>query len=288
MQTSRTSVIYLIASMAIILSYGCGGCSQNNNQTPRICLDASLLKMPPNYNKEHKYTLIFLDYTDNRIMGENAQKAVMKEIRNGLVSPHDRVDLYLITSNTATRTTDPIVSIELSIAYRQDLIPYANTDSINKSRIYACQWLQAIDSSEQVIKKAIEGYSNKTDTVGNGNSDIAGLFYIANREFSKYNSEIKKTLFIISDLEQNCPGFFALTGTCFSTESNIAVGNPDTDFKRITSGSVNVENFTGAAVKLLKGDMQETKSNNAVQNKVMIYWETLFARFGMKINSTIE
>lgn len=278
--------IGLVAGLLTVLVYSCNN-SDEKHPVPQICLDPSLLKMPPGYDKRHKYTLVFLDYTDPRIVGVEAKKAIFKEVSSGLATPGDRIDLYLITANTATRTTVPVFSFNLDIKPRAELIPHAGTDSIYKSRIYACRWLQAIDSAERMLGKALDLFPGKPDAEPYDNSDIAGLLYIANREFKKYDESTAKTLFIVSDLEQNCPGFFELYGTAFSTEKNIAKGDADRDFKQITT-SISAQNFRGVDVKLHKGDLGELRSNNDVQNKLMLYWEKLFAHFGMKINSTIE
>jgi hypothetical protein len=122
------------------------------------------------------------------------------------------------------------------------------------------------------------------DTTAFANSDIAGFFYIANHEFGKYiNRPVVKNVCIISDLEQNCAGFFNLVNTKFCSAKKIAQGDPDSDFLSISTG-LRTSNLKNINVMYFKGDIPDNPANDQVQNKMMKYWNRLFSNFGMIVN----
>jgi hypothetical protein len=257
-------------------------CCKCKSDTPiEICTNVQSLKMPEGYLEKNCYTLIFLDYTDKNIMGQKAMKNVQNAIEQYLISPNDRIDIYLITANTATRNSEPEETFTLSIKPRAALITDATLDSVGKSRFYACNRLQMLDSFKQVLHAMLNREKLRTDTMKYAASDIVGLFEVANREFGKYGTGVTKTLYIISDMEQNTPGFFELNNTHFSVTGNIAQGNAVEDFNAIIKKSIKKEPFDKVIVKRYVGDKAEEKNNSDVQNKLNIYWKALFGYFGL-------
>jgi hypothetical protein len=256
----------------------------DDNPVPIQCTDAKLLKMPEGYKKKKIFTMIFLDYTDKRIIGVTSKELLNNAISQYLVSPGDKIVVYFITSNTATRSTLPAESYQLTVADRAPLIQDATLDSIKKCRIYACERLQVIDSIQINLTSKLKEQEQLFDKTTYENSDIAGLFYIANRELSKYGPEVSKTLMIISDLEQNCPGYFNLQNTNFSSQNNIANGDADQDFMAMSS-LIDTNNFKSVNLYHIKGDIPEPLHNSFAQNKLSYYWERMFDRFGFIINN---
>jgi hypothetical protein len=284
MAHQRNYIFYLALSCTFFLNQGCSSTTakpDDNKNMHLPCQDPTKLKLPEGYKKSKLYSLVFLDYTDPGIMGTNAKQQLKQVMEKFLVSPDDKVEIYFITANTATHQTSPRETFILNIDKCGEFTPYATIDSIKKCQVYACNRLQKLASINAAIDKLLDNQKGTSQTSKFEESDIAGLFAIADRQFNNYaNSQVTKNLYIISDLEQNCPGYFDLFNTTFSSKKGIAKGDPDLDFQTI-SKKVKIANFKGARVMHDLGDIPEQTANSYAQNKMKVYWDKIFQNFGM-------
>lgn len=288
------SFFLIIICIASILGFqSCKESTANpvNEDTKIVCTPN--ISFPEDHGQGQKHTLVFIDLTDTTIYGPSAFKYLKQILEKRLSTAEDRrpefdykadrIQLFFISANTATTQTTSLAKVDLRIPPLGKLIP--GQDIINNSikRRYLCGIEELIADKMQEIDEEIQRIRLANEDV---NSDVLGLFHIANREFIRSDAT-DKAIFVISDMEHFCNngGYFSCKETkiCSSGCKRVyAQGSAANDALLIEKKLGGLTALDQVGFHYMRGDRPVGNTNQDVLNFIQDYWASLILEIGMK------
>lgn len=288
----RSNILYIII-LPLFLLANFSSCTSGGatNQHAPVCSPSMVF--PEDHGKAQKHSLVFIDLTDNSIYGESAQQYLKKVMEKRLSTSEDnrpdspqkpdKLQVFFITANTATTQTISAANLDLRTSPLGNLIEGQTIINSSKKARYTCQLQDFINENLSHINQKVSNAQTQNEDV---NSDVLGLFYLAEREFKRSDAE-DKAIFVISDMEQFCQngGYFECESTriCSSgCKGTQAKGDAKLDAQIIRTKLGGKLALSGAGFHYMRGDRKIGNTNQGVLNFIQDYWAGLSTDLGLK------
>lgn len=288
----RSNILFIsIISFLILSSFSSCTSGGASNQNAAVC--SPTMVFPEDHGKAQKHSLVFIDLTDNSIYGESAQQYLKKVMEKRLSTSEDnrpdsrqkadKLQVFFITANTATTQTISAANLDLRTPPLGNLVEGQTIINSSKKARYTCQLQDYINQNLNHINQQVSNAQTQNEDV---NSDVLGLFYLAEREFKRSDAE-DKAIFVISDMEQFCQngGYFECESTriCSSgCKGTQAKGDANEDAQLIRKKLGAKLSLSGAGFHYMRGDRKIGNTNQGVLNFIQDYWSDLSTELGLK------
>lgn len=285
--------VLFVFILSLILFSGLNSCTSHGASTENSVVCSPNMVFPEDHGKAQKHSLVFIDLTDSSIFGESAQEYLRKVMESRLSTAEDKrpdsqqkadkLQVFFITANTATTQTISATNLDLRTTPLGNLTVGQTIINSSKKTRYTCQLQDFVNSNLLNITDKVKSAQTQNADV---NSDVLGLFFLAEREFKRSTAE-DKAIFVISDMEQFCQngGYFECESTriCSSGCKGVqAKGDASQDAKRIRQKLGGKLALNGAGFHYMRGDRKIGNTNQGVLNFIQDYWSELSGELGLK------
>ncbi|MEM8892697.1 MAG: hypothetical protein AAGD28_32250 [Bacteroidota bacterium] len=266
--------------------------SQGASESTEIVCNPQMV-FPEDHGQAQKHSLVFIDLTDPSIYGEQAKSYLKKVMEQRLSTSEDRrantkqeadkLQIFFITANTATTQTMSAANLDLRTMPLGELVEGQTIINSSKKRRYTCELQDFIAGNLGVVDQKVQAAQQQNEDV---NSDVLGMFYLADREFKRSTAE-DKAIFVISDMEQFCQngGYFQCANTriCSSGCREVhAQGDAKSDANTIKDKLGGKLALNGVGFHYMRGDRAIGNTNQGVLNFIQDYWAGLSGELGLK------
>jgi len=285
----RSPIFFLLA---IVLLSALSACQSQGSNTSAVVCSPNMV-FPEDHGKVQKHSLVFIDLTDSSIYGPSAQNYLQKVMEQRLSTSEDnrpdskqkpdKLQVFFITANTATTQSISAANLDLRTPPLGKLVEGQTIINSSKKTRYTCQLQDFIHANLELINDKVHGAQTQNS---DQNSDVLGLFYVAEREFKRSEAE-DKAIFVVSDMEQFCQngGYFECKSTriCSSGCKEVqAVGDASIDAKIIKEKLGGKLALSGAGFHYMRGDRKIGNTNQGVLNFIQDYWSDLSTQLDMQ------
>ncbi|MEM6804489.1 MAG: hypothetical protein AAF696_24025 [Bacteroidota bacterium] len=288
--------LFTALSASIFTSCQSNG-ARAHNSTDVLCNPQMIF--PEDHGQKQKHSLVFIDLTDSSIYGEKAKSYLQKIMEQRLSTSEDhraeskqkadKLQIFYITANTATTQTLSAANMDLQTTPLGNLVEGQTIINSSKKRRYTCELQDFIQGHLEVVDEKVHQAQSQNSDI---NSDVLGMFYLAEREFKRSSAE-DKAIFVISDMEQFCQngGYFQCKDTriCSSgCSSSYAQGDAAADVASIKGKLGKSLAMQGAGFHYMRGDRAIGNTNEGVLNFIQDYWAGVSQQLGLKAYDKIH